>query len=140
MVVFSKRKYRGESLKALHRSLETRIRWHRKWYGVSPAEAKKSAQVSVNHERMTSMRAAQKRVIEMVEAMRQDHPDLARYLVADWRQGHREKGNVVLLSFWLDAPTRERNRATDRMLKANLSSKQWKVILQARRKRKWDAT
>jgi len=120
MVTFSEREYRGESLEALHYALDVLIRWHRKWYGVSLAEAKRAAQVSQNHRHMPSKRAAQAYVDEAVEAMRRDHPDLARHLVADWRQGHRrERGNAVLLSFWLDAPTREHKRATRRMLEAN---------------------
>jgi len=121
MVVFSEREYRGESLKALHYALDNLVRWERKWYGVSLLEAKRAAQISQNHQHMPSKRAAQAAVDEVVEAMRRDHPELARHLVADWRQGHRrERGNVVLLSFWLDAPTRERRRATKRMLKANM--------------------
>lgn len=129
MVVFSERDYCGVSLKRLHQSLNIRIMWYRKWYDMSLSEAKRAAQVSVNHH-MPSRRAAQKLVNEATDAMWRDHPELARYLVADWRQGHQhERGNVVLLGFWLDAPTREHRRATARMMKANLTAAQRNVLL-----------
>lgn len=140
MVVFSEKGYHGAPLKRLYQALNTSVRWHRKWYGESLSEAKRSAQVSVNHEHMPSRHAAQELVNKATEAMRRDYPKLARYLVADWRQGHkREKGNVVLLSFWLNAPSLEYHRATDRMMKANLTPEQWKGILRARRQRRRNA-
>ena len=128
--MFAERDYRGESLKALHQAFDFHIRWHRKWYGGSLPEAKRAAQIHMNHKHMSSKRAAQAAVNEAVAVMRRDHPELARHLVADWRQGHwRERGNAVVLSFWLDAPTREHKRATRRMLLENLPPEARKKFL-----------
>lgn len=137
MVVFSDSCHKGAALK----SLEHHVRWHRRWLKLSLSEARRAAQISLNHKHAPSKRTAQRLVDEAVETMRRDHPKLARHLVADWRQGHRrEKGNVVLLSFWLDVPTLDRERVYDRMLKSSLKPREWSALLAARRKRRKERT
>jgi len=119
MVVFSEREYRGESLKHLHQALNIGVLWHRKWYGESLLEAKRSEQMS--HTRVvTSQREAQRVINEAFKVMQRDHPELAWYLAVDWRHDQRAIGKVIVIGFWLDVPTRERKRATRRMLVENL--------------------
>jgi len=110
MVVLAEGPCRPARQRELFSSLRRHLRWHRK-QGMGLAEAKRAAQVSVNHQHMPSKRAAQRLVDEAIEAVRESYPGLARFLVADWRQGHRrERGNVVLLSFWMDSPRKSRQR------------------------------
>ncbi len=90
------------------KGLDWLVRWHRR-KGLDLREAKMRAQLSWNHEHMPSRAAAQRRAREVNDAVRRDHLKLANHLAVDWREGHpRERGNVVLLSFWIDTPKKAR--------------------------------
>jgi hypothetical protein len=60
-------------------------------------------QVSQNHEHMYSKNDALRLIKRVHDDFDQRYPKLAYRLAVDWRQGgKREKGNVVMVSFWLD--------------------------------------
>ncbi len=86
------------------KGLDWLVRWHRR-RGLDLREAKMRAQLSWNHEHMPSKVSAQRRAGEVAGIFRRDHPKLANHLAVDWREVRpRERGDIVLLSFWLDIP------------------------------------
>lgn len=90
------------------KGLDWLVRWHRR-KGLDLREAKMRAQLSWNHEHMPSKASAQRRAGEVTAAVRRDHPKLVNHLAVVWRERHpRERGNIVLLSFWLDTPNKGR--------------------------------